>query len=514
MARDDRPDCADRRRGRRSAAAEPGRPQPQPDGDRPARPCSARTCGPTTATRFEQGFWAVAVHRFGNWRMGVRPKLLRAPFSLLYRFLFKWVEWTCGITLPYTVRLGRRVRIWHHGGMVLHARSIGDDVQIRQNTTFGIARRPAASSSRRSRTASTSAAARASWATSRSGDDSVIGANAVVLDDVPPRLDGRRRRRPGSSGAATTGRAGHERARASWRSAGTRGSGSAAAWSRSSAGGRVASSTSTRARPTAASSWPGRWASRWSSSTCRRPFSAARARNAGFERLLEVDPGVRFVQFVDGDCEVVDGWLEPGRAELEARPEAGGRLRPSPRAVPRAVDLQPAGRPRVGHAASARPGRCGGDAMMRVEAFEAVGGFDPRSPPARSPSSASGSAQAGWTIFRVDAEMTRHDLAMTRFGQWWRRQSAAATAASTSSTRFPGEDGLFVRASPRSAGSGRSAGPWRWSSRGLAAGCGGRPAAWLAGGLAGWRCRSRCSGWPRKVRGRVDGPGRRWPTAS
>src|SRR5438046_9618693 len=89
---------------------------------------------------FEQGFWAVAVHRFGNWRMG-RNKVLRAPLTLLYRFLYKWVEWTCGVTLPYTVRLGRRVRIWHHGGMILHAASIGDDAHIRQNTTFGIARR-------------------------------------------------------------------------------------------------------------------------------------------------------------------------------------------------------------------------------------------------------------------------------------------------------------------------------------------------------------------------------------
>src|SRR5215208_2855757 len=89
----------------------------------------------------EQGFWAVAVHRFGNWRMGVRPRLLRLPFTVLYKLLNKWVEWTCGISLPYTVRLGRRVRIWHHGGMILHARSIGDDVHIRHNTTFGVARR-------------------------------------------------------------------------------------------------------------------------------------------------------------------------------------------------------------------------------------------------------------------------------------------------------------------------------------------------------------------------------------
>src|SRR4051812_49920734 len=66
---------------------------------------------------FEQGFWAVAVHRFGNWRMGL-PKLLRVPATLLYRFAFKWVEWTCGITLPYTVGVGRRVRVWHHRGEV------------------------------------------------------------------------------------------------------------------------------------------------------------------------------------------------------------------------------------------------------------------------------------------------------------------------------------------------------------------------------------------------------------
>jgi serine O-acetyltransferase len=89
---------------------------------------------------FEQGFWAIAVHRFGNWRMGFRSKLVRAPLTLLYRFLFKMVEWTCGITLPYTTRVGRRLHIWHHSGMILHARSIGDDVHIRHNTTFGVVR--------------------------------------------------------------------------------------------------------------------------------------------------------------------------------------------------------------------------------------------------------------------------------------------------------------------------------------------------------------------------------------
>ena len=135
---------------------------------------------------FEQGFWAVAVHRFGNWRRG-RMKLIRAPLTLLYRFLSKWVEWTCGITLPYTVRLGRRVRIWHHGGMVLHAASIGDDVHVRQNTTFGIARRDQLHQLPVIGDRVDIGCGAVILGAITVGHDSVIGANAVVLKDVPPR---------------------------------------------------------------------------------------------------------------------------------------------------------------------------------------------------------------------------------------------------------------------------------------------------------------------------------------
>ena len=135
---------------------------------------------------FEQGYWAVAVHRFGNWRMGIRPKLLRAPFSLLYRFLFKWVQWTCGITLPYTVKLGRRVRIWHHGGMVLHAAAIGDDVHVRQNTTFGIARRDRLHELPTIEDRVDIGCGAVIIGKITIGHDSVIGANAVVTQDVPP----------------------------------------------------------------------------------------------------------------------------------------------------------------------------------------------------------------------------------------------------------------------------------------------------------------------------------------
>src|SRR4051812_14191309 len=134
---------------------------------------------------FEQGFWAVGVHRFGNWRMGL-PKLLRIPMTLLYRVAFKWVEWTCGITLPYTVRLGRRLRIWHHGGMILHAASIGDDVHIRQNTTFGIARREGLHQLPTIEDRVDIGCGAVLLGAITIGHDSTIGANAVVLKDVPP----------------------------------------------------------------------------------------------------------------------------------------------------------------------------------------------------------------------------------------------------------------------------------------------------------------------------------------
>ncbi|MCA9261992.1 MAG: hypothetical protein KDA61_22395, partial [Planctomycetales bacterium] len=134
---------------------------------------------------FEQGFWAIAVHRYGNWRMSVKPKLLRAPFSILYKMLYKAVEWTCGISLPYTVKVGRRVRIWHHGGMILHAASIGDDVTLRQNTTFGVVRTDHNFELPEICDGADIGAGACILGAVRIGMRAVVGANAVVLIDVP-----------------------------------------------------------------------------------------------------------------------------------------------------------------------------------------------------------------------------------------------------------------------------------------------------------------------------------------
>lgn len=134
----------------------------------------------------EPGFWAVAVHRFGNARMGIRSRLLRAPCSLVYKTAALGVRWFWGIKLDYTVELGRRVRIWHHGGMILGARRIGNDVHIRQNTTFGVVRRSQRSGKPIIEDGADIGCGVAILGPVRVGRDSIIGANTVVVRDVPP----------------------------------------------------------------------------------------------------------------------------------------------------------------------------------------------------------------------------------------------------------------------------------------------------------------------------------------
>jgi len=157
------------------------------------------------------------------------------------------------------------------------------------------------------------------------------------------------------------------------------------------------------------------------------PFTAARARNAGWARLQELVPELEFVQFVDGDCEVVPGWLEAALATLQEQAEVAvvcGRRRerfPEASAYNLLCDLE--WETPVGEASA-----CGGDAMMRVAALQAAGGFDPSLIAGEEPELCYRLRQAGWKIWRIDAEMTRHDAAMSRFGQWWRRTVRAGHA--------------------------------------------------------------------------------------
>jgi serine O-acetyltransferase len=136
---------------------------------------------------FSQGFWAIAIHRFGNRRMRVRSRPLRIPLSLLYRALYKLVQWTAGIDLQYTTRVGRRVRLWHHSGMQLGALEIGDDVHIRQNATMGVRRHGDPRWMKPVIGAGCHISAGAVIVGPIViGTGSVIGANVVIAQDVPP----------------------------------------------------------------------------------------------------------------------------------------------------------------------------------------------------------------------------------------------------------------------------------------------------------------------------------------
>jgi len=132
------------------------------------------------------GFRAVAVHRFGNWRMGVKPKPLRAPFSALYRMLYRRCRNVYGIELPYTVQLGRRVVFEHQGAVVIHGDSaIGDDCIIRQGVTLGNRRLSEPHDAPVLASDVNVGAGAKILGKVNIGVGATIGANAVVLCDVP-----------------------------------------------------------------------------------------------------------------------------------------------------------------------------------------------------------------------------------------------------------------------------------------------------------------------------------------
>lgn len=157
------------------------------------------------------------------------------------------------------------------------------------------------------------------------------------------------------------------------------------------------------------------------------PFTAARARNAGLTRLLEIAPDLEYVQFVDGDCEVVGGWLEQAQHVLNTQPGVVvvcGRRReryPEASIYNRLCDLE--WNTPIGEAKA-----CGGDAMMQISALQAIGGYNPNLIAGEEPELCVRLRQNGGRILRIDAEMTLHDAQMMHFGQWWKRSVRAGYA--------------------------------------------------------------------------------------
>lgn len=151
-----------------------------------------------------------------------------------------------------------------------------------------------------------------------------------------------------------------------------------------------------------------------------QPFTAARARNEGFVALMKISPDTRFVQFIDGDCELDKRWIDTGGEFIRKRDDIAvvcGQRReqyPSASVYNRLCEIE--WDTQIGEASA-----CGGDSLMRAMAFKAVGGFREQLIAGEEPELCLRFRERGWKIWRLDAEMTRHDAAMTRFRQWWVR---------------------------------------------------------------------------------------------
>ena len=133
-----------------------------------------------------QGFWVMVVYRFGRWRYTIKSALIRKPVSLLYKILYKLIQVITGIELPCEVRVGKNFRIDHFGGIIISGfASFGDNCVIRDGVTVGLRRVDDPVAPRIGNNVDIGTGAKVLGGITI-GDNVVIGANAVVLEDVPP----------------------------------------------------------------------------------------------------------------------------------------------------------------------------------------------------------------------------------------------------------------------------------------------------------------------------------------
>lgn len=149
-------------------------------------------------------------------------------------------------------------------------------------------------------------------------------------------------------------------------------------------------------------------------------FTAARARNVGWRAFDDIFITIEAVQFVDGDCELVDGWLDAAAQFLARHPQVaavcGRRLERYPQAsvYNHMCDIE--WNTPIGAAKS-----IGGDALVRLSALDSVSGYNDAVIAGEEPEMCVRLRQAGWTIYRIGQNMTLHDAAIHSFPQWWRR---------------------------------------------------------------------------------------------
>jgi len=179
------------------------------------------------------------------------------------------------------------------------------------------------------------------------------------------------------------------------------------------------------------------------------PFTAARARNSGVTKLLELTSNLQYIQFVDGDCEIQPEWLSQAEFFLSKNENYAvvcGRRReryPESTIFNQLCDLEwntPIGNARA----------CGGDALIRLSAYMSVNGYSDSLIAGEEPEMCFRMRQLGWKIMRIDTEMTLHDAAMTRFSQWWKRNQRAGHAYAESYNLHGNSEEQFRKSECRS----------------------------------------------------------------
>lgn len=157
------------------------------------------------------------------------------------------------------------------------------------------------------------------------------------------------------------------------------------------------------------------------------PFTAARARNAGFARLTAIRPDLAYVQFADGDCELRQGWLATAQAFLDRHADVAavcGRLRERhpDRSVYNWLCDREWDRP------TGEIGAFAGNVVIRAAALRAVGGYREDVIAAEEDELSVRLRQTKWRLWRLPDEMALHDAAMLHFSQWWKRSTRAGYA--------------------------------------------------------------------------------------
>lgn len=152
-----------------------------------------------------------------------------------------------------------------------------------------------------------------------------------------------------------------------------------------------------------------------------RPFSAARARNAGYAALRKTFPDAKYVQFVDGDCDVHPHWLQSACEFLDGHAEVvavyGSLSERHPERSIYNLQCHVTWNP---HEAGETE-FFGGNVMMRTHAMDAAGGFREEIIDSEDHELAIRLRRQGGKVWYLQHPMAIHDLAMYHFGQWWTR---------------------------------------------------------------------------------------------